>query len=49
MWFKNLVMFRVPARWNIKADKLNDALLEHEVAPGTQLEETSVGWAPVVE
>ena len=44
--FKNLIVYSVPAHWDIDADKLTEALAPHAFAPGTSLEETSVGWAP---
>jgi recombination associated protein RdgC len=46
MWFKNLIVYRVPARWNIDAESLDAMLRPNAFASATGLEETSIGWVP---
>lgn len=50
MWFKNLIAYKVPARWDIDVDSLADALLPQAFsAEGSALEEERVGWVPPFE
>ncbi|MEZ5739029.1 MAG: recombination-associated protein RdgC [Burkholderiaceae bacterium] len=46
MWFKNLVVYRVPARWDMSAETLAEQLQSQAFAPGSALEEITAGWAP---
>lgn len=46
MWFKNLIVYRVPVRWDMDADTLAEALQPQAFAPGSGLEETTLGWVP---
>lgn len=44
MWFKNLQLYRLPARWDLGADVLEDQLARKRFAPcGSQDQETR-GW-----
>jgi recombination associated protein RdgC len=48
MWFKNLIVYRVPARWDMPADTLEGKLRAHAFAPVGGIDETSIGWvAPI--
>lgn len=49
MWFKNLLIYRLPAPWAMTADQLEELLAEHAFAPGSSLEMQTQGWAPVRE
>lgn len=50
MWFRNLQVFRLPANWDVSADKLTEKLQKEAFAPATSAEEMSVGWvAPLAE
>ncbi len=49
MWFRNLVVYRLPKGWNIEADALSHALRAFAFAPATSLEESTQGWAPPFE
>ena len=46
MWFKNLIVYRVPSNWDINAQALAQQLQSKAFVPGTALEEASVGWVP---
>ena len=46
MWFKNLIVFRVPAPWNLSAEALDEQLQRLAFSPGSSIEETSIGWVP---
>ena len=46
MWFKNLIVYRVPVRWDIDADTLATALQPQAFSPGSGLEESTLGWVP---
>lgn len=46
MWFRNLIVFRVPAVWDISADALALQLQTLAFTPGMALEEASIGWVP---
>lgn len=44
MWFKNLIVYRMPARWGMTAEALAEQLGPHAFAPGSGLQELSIGW-----
>ena len=46
MWFKNLIVYRVPVGWELNAGTLAAALEPQAFAPGSGLEEGSTGWVP---
>jgi recombination associated protein RdgC len=46
MWFRNLIVLRVPAGWDIDVDTLADALLPQAFTEATSVEETRLGWVP---
>lgn len=46
MWFKNLIVYRIPENWALDADALADALLPHAFSPASSAEETAIGWVP---
>jgi len=46
MWFKNLIVFRLPRNWEVSADALAERLQPQAFAPVSGLAEGSVGWAP---
>jgi recombination associated protein RdgC len=46
MWFKNLIVFRVPAPWDLSAEALDEQLQRLAFSPGSSIEETSIGWVP---
>ncbi|MFM1988091.1 MAG: hypothetical protein RJA99_1048 [Pseudomonadota bacterium] len=46
MWFKNLIVLRVPAGWDLDVDTLADALLPLAFTEATSVEEVRVGWVP---
>ena len=46
MWFRNLVIYRLAAGWNIDAAGLDEHLSKFRFVPGLALEEASTGWAP---
>ena len=46
MWFKNLIVYRVPSNWDINAQALAQQLQSLAFVPGMALEEASVGWVP---
>lgn len=49
MWFRNLIVLRLPAGWGLDADALADALRPHAfTAPGS-VEEARAGWVPPFE
>ena len=49
MWFRNLIVLRLPAGWDLDADALADALRPHAfTAPGS-VEEARAGWVPPLE
>lgn len=45
MWFRNLIVYRVPEGWNITEQSLSDCLAPLAFAPASSIEATSVGWA----
>ncbi len=45
MWFKNLQVYRLPARWAMTADKLAPMLAPHTFTPLGDLESLRHGWA----
>jgi recombination associated protein RdgC len=46
MWFRNLIVLRVPAGWDLDVDALADALLPHAFTEAGSVEEARAGWAP---
>lgn len=46
MWFRNLIVYRVPQGWNITEEGLADMLAPQAFAPASSIEETSIGWVP---
>ncbi len=46
MWFKNLIVFRLPRNWDVSADGLAERLRPQAFAPVSGLAESSIGWAP---
>lgn len=49
MWFRNLLLYRLPARWNVDIERLAERLEDQAFAPATSIEETSMGWVPPFE
>ncbi|HYF59912.1 MAG TPA: recombination-associated protein RdgC [Burkholderiaceae bacterium] len=46
MWFKNLIVLRVPAGWELDVDTLADALLPAAFVEAGAVEEERAGWVP---
>lgn len=46
MWFKNLIVYRLPRGWDISAETLDERLRAHAFVPASSIEETSSGWVP---
>jgi recombination associated protein RdgC len=46
MWFRNLIVLRVPTGWDIDVDTLADALLPQAFTEAGSLEESRLGWVP---
>lgn len=46
MWFRNLIVYRIPEGWNVSADALGEQLARLAFAPASSIDESSVGWAP---
>lgn len=46
MWFRNLIVLRMPAGWELDADTLADALLPFAFTEPTSVEETRTGFVP---
>ncbi len=46
MWFRNLIVYSVPAGWDLSPEALADLLAPQAFAPGTSIEEMSIGWVP---
>jgi recombination associated protein RdgC len=46
MWFKNLIVLRVPAGWDLDVDTLADALLPQAFTAASSVEESRIGWVP---
>ena len=46
MWFKNLIVLRVPTGWDLDVDTLADALLPQAFTEPSSVEEIRVGWVP---
>ena len=46
MWFRNLIIYSVPRGWDLAPDALAALLAPQAFAPGTSLEESSIGWVP---
>jgi recombination associated protein RdgC len=44
MWFKNLQIYRLPAKWAMPAGTLEEILAKHPLAPCTGLSMQSRGW-----
>jgi recombination associated protein RdgC len=44
MWFKNLIVYRLPADWSVSAAELEDLLAKRPLQPCSPLEMTSRGW-----
>lgn len=46
MWFRNLIVYRIPEGWNATPEALGDQLAHLAFAPAASIEAASVGWAP---
>ncbi len=46
MWIKNLVVYRLPAKWSMQADILEKALALHPLQPCGSFDMESRGWMP---
>ena len=46
MWFKNLIVYRLPADWAVSAPELEELLAKHTLQPCGALEMMSRGWVP---
>jgi recombination associated protein RdgC len=46
MWFKNLIVYRLPADWAVSASELEDLLSKRTLQPCSPLEMVSRGWVP---
>ena len=46
MWFKNLIVYRLPADWAVSAPELEELLSKHTLQPVGPLEMMSRGWVP---
>lgn len=46
MWFKNLIVYRLPADWSVSAAELEELLSKHTLQPCGALEMVSRGWVP---
>ncbi len=44
MWFKNLIVYRLPADWSVSAAELEELLSKHTLQPCGTLEMVSRGW-----
>jgi recombination associated protein RdgC len=44
MWFKNLIVYRLPADWSVSASELEDMLGKRTLQPCSPLEMVSRGW-----
>ncbi|MCB1889583.1 MAG: recombination-associated protein RdgC [Rhodocyclaceae bacterium] len=49
MWFRNLVVFRLPAPWSIDVDALAERLAARALAPCGAIEAETHGWLPPVK
>lgn len=46
MWFRNLIVYRIPEGWDVSADALGAQLARLAFAPAASIDESSIGWAP---
>lgn len=46
MWFKNLIVYRLPADWSVSAAELEELLTKRTLQPCSPLEMVSRGWVP---
>src|SRR5688572_4324168 len=46
MWFKNLIVYRLPADWSVSASELEDLLAKRTLQPCSPLDMVSRGWVP---
>jgi recombination associated protein RdgC len=46
MWFKNLIVYRLPADWSVSAAELEELLTKRTLQPCSPLEMISRGWVP---
>jgi recombination associated protein RdgC len=46
MWFKNLVVYRLPADWSVSASELEEQLARHPLQPCGPFDMSSSGWVP---
>jgi recombination associated protein RdgC len=49
MWFRNCIVYRVPARWDLPGERLNEMLEPQAFAPGSAIDELVSGWVPPLE
>lgn len=46
MWFKNLIVLRLPVGWDLDLDTLADALLPRAFTEAASIEAARIGWVP---
>ena len=46
MWFKNLIVLRLPVGWDLDLDTLADALLPRAFTEAASIEAMRIGWVP---
>ena len=44
MWFKNLIVYRLPADWSVSAAELEELLAKRPLQPCSPFEMVSRGW-----
>lgn len=44
MWFKNLIVYRLPEDWSVSASELEDKLAAHQLLPCGSFDMQSKGW-----
>lgn len=49
MWFKNLIVYRIPRGWDVSPESLDERLRDRAFAPASSIEERSAGWVPLRE
>lgn len=46
MWFKNLIVYRIPRGWDVSPESLDERLRERAFSEASSIEERSSGWVP---
>jgi recombination associated protein RdgC len=46
MWFKNLLIYRLPAPWAMTSAQLEELLAEQAFTSGSSQDKQTHGWAP---